>query len=121
MNITAGRYLKVAEVPPSDGRSGGPLLTLLPPRPALLPGRHAGLGADGHVGRLQLAVFAPGTYHVADYIISWTFPELAGLHDTRPGPPLVITIEDTSPPAAAAPDSTAGSAGPAAPSLIDLL
>lgn len=64
---------------------------------------------------VQLAVLAPGTYQVADYIVSWTFPELAGLHDTHPGPPLVITVEDSSapPPAAAATEPP--------PSLMDLL
>ncbi len=64
---------------------------------------------------LQLAVFRPGVYEVTDYMLSWTYPDLSSLHDTRPGPRLVLTVEDSS-----APRATAAAAVAQRP-LLDLL
>lgn len=64
---------------------------------------------------LQLAVFRPGVYEVTDYMLSWTYPDLSSLHDTRPGPRLVLTVEDS-----CAPRATAAAAVAQRP-LLDLL
>ena len=42
-----------------------------------------------------MAVFAPGVYELRGYTISWTYPELRSLHDTRAGSPLLLTVEDS--------------------------
>ena len=42
----------------------------------------------------QVAVFAPGMYELKGYTVSWTYPELRSLHDTRPGSPFLLTVED---------------------------
>ena len=42
----------------------------------------------------QVAVFAPGVYELRGYTISWTYPELRSLHDTRAGSPFLLTVED---------------------------
>lgn len=57
-------------------------------------------GGDVWLWGMQLAVFAAGTYEVTDYVISWTFPDLEGLHDTRPAPVLIVSVDDTSAPEA---------------------
>ena len=48
-------------------------------------------------GLLQVAVFAPGVYELKEYTISWTYPELRSLHDTRHGSPFWLTVEDSVP------------------------
>lgn len=60
---------------------------------------------------MQLAVFAAGTFEVTDYVISWTFPDLEGLHDTRPAPVLIVSVDDSSDDASAYEVQTGTSAG----------
>ncbi len=43
----------------------------------------------------QVAVFAPGVYELQGYTVSWTYPELRSLHDTRPGSPFLLVVEDS--------------------------
>ena len=43
---------------------------------------------------VQVAVFSPGVYELKGYTISWTYPELRSLHDTRAGSPFLLTVED---------------------------
>jgi len=53
-------------------------------------------GTQPYFSIWQVAVFAPGVYELQGYTVSWTYPELRSLHDTRPGSPFLLVVEDSS-------------------------